>query len=259
MNREKVLDKVQKLLALASNALINESEAFVANTKAQELITKFQIEEAELNSVNKKEIEIVFVRIDTQNKSDILWKNRLTCYLTEVNNCRFIISKKEREQSLSDILKNKEKSKTKEYRCTIYTVFGTKSNVELVQVLYDLISNQVEYLSKNKFNGKGKSESNSYKLGVITTVGQRLREVKQQVIENFAEVQKSIGNTSTALVRIEKEKEFVDEFVENYYEELGTPLCKAKERKVNLKREAYNLGLKDGGSVKLNNHLALKA
>ena len=141
MNREKVLDRVQKLLALASNVLINENEALVANTKAQELITKWQIEEAELNQVNKKEIEIVFVRIDTQNKSDILWKNRLVCYLTEVNNCKFIISKRTREQTLSDILKKKAKE-TREYRCTIYTVFGTKSNVELVQVLYDLISNQ---------------------------------------------------------------------------------------------------------------------
>lgn len=254
MDRSKVLDRVKKLLSLASNASINEKEALVANTEAQKLITRHQIDEAELNSKNKYDIELIYTRIDTKNKSDILWKNRLVCYLAEVNNCQFIVSKED-EESLASILNNSDNK----YRCTIYTVFGSQSNVELIQLLFDLISNQVEYLSKNKFSGKGKSESNSYKLGVVTTVGQRLRETKQNIIDEFVSEQKMIGNTSTALVYIQKEVELVKEFVNNYYASQGITLGKAKTKKVNLKAEAYQAGLKDGRSVTINNRLALTA
>lgn len=239
MDRSKILDKITKLLALASNVSLNENEAIVANTKAQELITRFQIEEAELNSVNKKDLEVVYCRIDTKSKSDILWKNKLCSYLTEVNNSRFII--------------------TKQYRCTIYTVFGSKSNVELIQILFELISNQIEYLSKNKFDGKGKSENNSYKLGVVTTVGQRLRETREKIIEQFVNEQKALSNNSTALVYLNKEIESVKEYVDNFYAAKGQTVgIIKKERKINLKHEAYNLGLKDGRSVTITNQLALK-
>lgn len=252
MERSKVLDKVKKLLTLASNISVNENEAVNANTEAQKLITRYQIEDAELNALNKKDLEITFARINTESKSDILWRNRLVGYLTEVNNCQFVITKVEREKTLSEVLKN---SKDKTYRCTVYTVFGTKDNIELIQILFDLIGNQIEYLSKNKFAGKGKSESNSYKLGVVTTVGQRLRETKQKVIESVTNEQKAIGKVSNALVHIEKEISLVEKFMNDYYK---GGLTKAKERKVNLKREAYQGGLKDGSLVKLNNHLALK-
>lgn len=255
MKREKVLDRVKKLLALASNVSINEKEALVANTEAQKLISRFQIEEAELNSIEN--IEVVYTNIDTRNKSDILWRHRLIAFLAEVNYCQFVISKQEREETLSGLLKGVESDNT--YRCTVYTVFGSKSNVELVEALFDLISNQVEYLSKNKFNGKGKAEANSYKLGVVTTVGQRLRETKQKVIETFISEKKAIGTTSTALVYIEKEIETIVQFVENFYSLQGTKLKKSKNRKVNLRSEAYNSGLKDGSSVIITNRLMLKA
>lgn len=253
MNREKILDRVKKLLALASNISLNEKEAIVANTEAQKLITRYQIKNAELNSINNKKIEITYSRIDTKNKSDILWKNRLVCYLCEVNNCQFITLKQD-EEKLSDVLT---KSDKKTYKCTVYTIFGSEENIELIKLLYDLISNQIEYLTKNNFIGKGKSESNSYKLGVITTVGQRLRETKQKIIENFVTEQKSIGNNSNALVYIQKETQEVSRFVNEFFDDLNIGLRKAKERKTNLKREAYNSGLKDGSFVILTNNLML--
>lgn len=257
MERSKVLDRIKKLLSLASNASINEKEALVANTEAQKLITRHQIDEAELNSKNKYDIELIYARIDTKNKSDILWKNRLVSYLAEVNNCQFIVSKQDREETLSSILTDTDSDN--KYRCTVYTIFGSKNNVELIQILFDLISNQIEYLAKNKFSGKGKSESNSYKLGVVTTVGQRLRETKQNIIDEFVSEQRIIGNTSTALVYIQKEVELVKEFVTSYYASQGMTLGKSKVKKVNLKQEVYQAGLKDGRSVTINNRLALTA
>lgn len=91
-NREKTIEKIRKLLALANSS--NENEASNANAQAQKLISKFQIEQAEINSGNKVKQEIVSFTIETGSKSNILWKSRLANTLSEVNNCDFYTQKK---------------------------------------------------------------------------------------------------------------------------------------------------------------------
>lgn len=247
-NREKTIEKIRKLLALANSS--NENEASNANAQAQKLISKFQIEQAEIDSGNKVKQEIVSFTIETGSKSNILWKSRLANTLSEVNNCDFYTQKK---QSSEPSKTNPDKTASS---YTIYIVIGSKSNVELVQILFELILNQVEYFSKEyipseKSRTVGKSEKNSFKLGMVTRIGQRLRDTKEEVLKEHIQLK---GSTSAALVFLQQEKLELKTFAVQLFGKIG----KAPIRKENIRQEGYKAGFKKGDSVVLNQSKALK-
>lgn len=247
-NREKTIEKIRKLLSLATSS--NENEATNAAAQAQKLISKFQIEQAEIDSETKVKQELISCTIETGSKSNILWKERLATILSQVNNCDFYTQKRE----------STEKSKTNPDKVassyTVYFVVGSKSNVELVQILFELISNQVEYFAKEfvpseKSRTVGKAEKNSFKLGIVTRIGQRLRDTKEEVIKEHTELK---GSMSTALVFLEKEKEELKQFALQMFKKIRIK----PERAVNIRQEAYQAGIKKGDKVVLTNHKALK-
>ena len=248
MASEKIIKRIQALLALGTSA--NEFEANNANAEAQRLISKHQIDQAEIDSTNRVKQEIVSVEIDSGSKSNILWKTRLIATLAEVNNC-FIYTQKRESNEVSKTNPNKQAS---DY--TVYIVVGSKSNVELVEILFALILNQVEYFAKEfqpsiKSRTVGKSEKNSFKLGIVTRIGQRHRDTKEEVVKEYKELK---GSISTALVYIEHEKIELQRLVEFSVGKLR----KAPARNVNLRQEAYQAGIKQGDKVALTNNKALK-
>ena len=241
MASDKIIKRIQALLALGKSA--NEFEANNANAEAQRLISKHQIEQAEIDSAGNIKQEIVSVTIDTGSKSDILWKHKLVASISEVNNCKFYTQKCE----------SFEVGKSASTR---YIVFGGKDNTELVSILFGLISNQVEYFAKEfqpsiKSRTVGKSEKNSFKLGIVTRIGQRLRNEKEEVFKEHVALK---GSMSTALVFIEKEKQEIEKAVSLAFGKVGKP----KERVVNIRQEAYQAGIKQGDKVALTNKKALK-
>ncbi len=122
--------------------------------------------------------------------------------------------------------------------------------------MFALILNQVEYFAKEfqpsiKSRTVGKSEKNSFKLGIVTRIGQRLKDTKEEVVKEYKELK---GSMSTALVFIEQEKLELQRFVEVSVGKLR----KAPARNVNLRQEAYQAGIKQGDKVALTNNKALK-
>jgi len=246
--REQTLEKIRKLLSLSKSP--NEHEATVASAQAQKLISKFQIDQAEIDSETKVKQELISCTLETGSKSNILWKSRLAHTLSEVNNCDFYTQKRE---STEKSKKNPDKFAS-DY--TVYFVVGSKSNVELVQILFEFISNQVEYFAKEfvpseKSRTVGKAEKNSFKLGIVTRIGQRLRDTKEEVIREHVALK---GSMSTALVFLEKEKEELKQFALQMFKKIRIK----PERPVNLRQEAYQAGIKQGDNVILQKRKELK-
>ena len=242
-SRSKIIERVKKLLAI-STSHVNENEASATYSAAQELISKYQIEEAELNAKTNIPLVIVHDMIDSGNKSSILWKERLVGSLTEVNHCDFII---EKNSSLEDGVNGS----------SIYFIFGQETNVELIKILFNLISNQIEYFAKSS-TCRGKSEMNSFKLGITTRVGQRLKDSKDKIESEYLKLSSTLTNTSTntnALVRFEEDKTKIRSFALDFFK--VSKLKKGSDRKINLKKEAYSAGLQKGDSVVLTNNKAL--
>jgi hypothetical protein len=248
MASDKIIKRIQALLALGKSA--NEFEANNANAEAQRLISKHQIEQAEIDSADNVKQEIVSVTINSGSKSNILWKTKLIAALSEVNNC-FIYTEKRETLEVNKTNPDKQASDH-----TVYIAIGSKSNVELVEILFELILNQVEYFAKEfqpsfKSRTVGKSEKNSFKLGIVTRISQRLKDTKEEVIKEYREVK---GSMSTALVFIGQQEKEIQQFIETKVGKLkNTPA-----RKVNIRQEAYQTGFKQGDKVTLANRKALK-
>ncbi len=146
-SRAKIIEKVQKLLAFGNDFRGNEKEAAAFISNAQDLISKYQIEEAELQ--NKNNIPLVFTHdyIETGKKSSILWKEKLIFIIADVNNCKCLIHTIPTDDDYEKWSHGFKK----------YLIGGTASNIEIVKILFELICNQVEYFTK-QMKCKGKTE-----------------------------------------------------------------------------------------------------
>lgn len=246
--RDQTIEKIRKLLSLASSP--NEHEANAANAQAQKLISQFQIDQAEIDSKAFVKQEIISLIIPTGSKSNILWKENLISCLSKVNNCDFYTQKKRS----GEVSPNNPEKLASAY--TIYLVVGSKSNVELVEILFNLILSQVEYFAKEfvpseKSRTVGKAEKNSFKLGIVTRICQRLRDVKEEVVKEHIALK---GSNSTALVFLNEEKKEIELYVKKLFSKVRIK----PERKVNIRQEAYQAGIKQGDKVVLQNKKALK-
>ncbi len=246
--REQTIEKIRKLLSLANSS--NEHEANIANKQAQKLISQFHIDQAEIENTTKVKQEIVSVTVNSGSKSNILWKCRLLGDISKVNNCDFYTQKKESDE------KSKSNSEKFASSYTVYLVVGGKANVELVEILFNLILDQVEYFAKEYTPSvvsrqTSKSEKNSFKLGIVTRISQRLKEGKEEVIKEHIALK---GASSTALMVIDQERKEIELFVAK---NLGKTGVRA-EHKVNIKQNAYQAGIQKGDSVILVNRKQLK-
>jgi len=248
-SRAKIIEKVQKLLAFGNDFRGNEKEAAAFISNAQDLISRYQIEEAELQSASNIPLTFTHEYIETGKKSSILWKQKLIAVIADVNNCKCIIDNfpSESFERYSHGFKK-------------YLIGGTASNIEIVKILFELITNQVEYFTK-QMKCKGKTESNSYRLGMTTRITQRLRDSKEKSILEHAQ-EKTIlsintkSKVSNALMIFEKEKSDAFEYLKR---EMGFGKIRSvSDRKVNLTKEMYAAGYEKGDEVVLTNHKSLK-
>ncbi len=248
-SRAKIIEKVQKLLAFGNDFRGNEKEAAAFISNAQDLISRYQIEEAELQS--KSDIPLVFTHeyIETGKKSSILWKEKLIFIIADVNNCKCLIHTIPADDDHEKWSHGFKK----------YLIGGTASNIEIVKMLFELITNQVEYFTK-LMNCKGKTESNSYRLGMTTRIGQRLRDSKEKSILEHAQ-EKTILSIDTkekvnnALMIFEKEKSDAEKYLMTA---MGFKrIVKGPKRSSNLRKEMYAAGYKKGDEVVLTNRKAL--
>ncbi len=185
MTHTDAVDKVRKILRLADKAGTPE-EAAAAMSRAQALIDTYKLEstmiEADETAQPDEPIEDYgrkFAPLDSQ-KQLIRWRYWLASSVAKANACET-------------------------YASGGWThIVGRASDVETVRYLFGYIVKQAEDLIDTNGRGCGKTWRNNFALGIVDTVGRKLRVSKdawKKDVAAAALLSDSTGLTSTALVR----------------------------------------------------------
>lgn len=119
MKKDNLINKIKNLLDLAEDEN-SQHEAEAAAKKAQALIMKYNIEEAELRQGDEATIEeSLFHLWKIKNKSEGVWVRNLFHSVAKFNFCKIIIAKRWIDDEWKEVL----------------YILGEKDNIELVKYL----------------------------------------------------------------------------------------------------------------------------
>lgn len=223
-NKEKILNKIQKLLALANSPNIHESS--LAATKAKELMDKYQIEEIELDGELIEEVSAEESDIETTGRLTD-WKCNLLYVLTKYNHCRFLIRKT--KVGVGNVRTKYQKT---------FILVGTKTDKQLVSYLYKFCVRQIDYLQKIHASKQGRVFANNFRLGCVDAIEEAFKKEKEE-FESWAN---QIGKGS-ALVLLNKKDQIAQKILEQ--KTVGTRTGSAHHGN----QDARDLGQKVGQSI----------
>lgn len=179
-DREKVLAKVQKLLALAdTDRNSSEAEAIAASVAAQKLLAKHNMSMADLDKERREEIDRVYADVDSKR-----FKWSLGCAVAESYCCKC-------------------------YACgkTTIVFYGYKSDALIARRVFQYLVGVCDRLARHtayeyrKEHGYADGIYNSFAKGFVAGVASELKKsctalaliVPEKVEESFAELQKTFG------------------------------------------------------------------
>lgn len=208
MARSKILDRIRKLLALAQSSNVNE--AAVAAAQAQKLIAKHRINQAR-ELVDAPESEGIALDDDPLDEGARVaqWRLELAMVVAEANGCRVVVLKDGRYSTIK--------------------LVGDDEDIDIVRALYTWLTKEVQRLARAS-GLKGCDHLNSYRMGTITTIEQRLADANEEARKIGLKDARKVGKKSTALVRVglqslakrgEDAERIVDEITEGREESIG--------------------------------------
>ena len=232
----KVLDKVQKLLALAQSDNVNEA-ALAARTAQQIMhkhnLTSYMVEN--FNSEKSIEEEIIDWTqqgrpLDVFNKKAATWKIHLAMIVARANHCRIYLNH------------------APEGSC--FGLIGRESDANIVRYLYAYLVHEIHRLTKRDGKGKGRTWNNNFRIGAVREIKVRLDEAVKGAI---GDVQSTSGvnlaRVSTAISLMEKRGSSVEQWMN---EKLN--LRKAPSRKMTVNQEAQAAGKAAAREINLDNN-----
>lgn len=211
----KVIDKIQKLLALGSNNG-NEAEANSAMRKAAEIAEANNLSlsdvspKGEVSNINKQGLVM-------GDKSSSMWTYQLANVIGRTCDTFPIVDKMKGQ----------------------IIFVGTKGDLDMALWYFNLIRIRT-LMSSKQF--KSVKERNSFGVGVVSKISDRLREMYSKVQEEIR------TETTKALVLVKKEE--VEKAVHSMYPSLKT----AKAKSATLDRSSYLKGIEAGSKMSLARH-----
>jgi hypothetical protein len=225
--KEKIIDKVRKLMALSHSP--NEHEAALAATRARELLDKYDLS---LTEVEINEEEIIEHRVDTGTHQPPLWMGRLAVCVSSAFNCKV-------------------------FRVYGIMVFcGTKADTQVADFTYSFLFRTVKRLSKEHkaslersgvwaTNYKGRHGNRrymqSYALGVVNAIDQKLMAFVQskERMQKFEDYKKATGKDLMVIK---------NNAVDRYFSKLR--LGKARSH-ASMDYSGFSAGQRDGRNVEI--------
>lgn len=217
-----VISKVQKLLNVAARS-DKPGEIEAAQQLAQELITKYQIEESQLND-HVSEGNIIRHRVEL-SKPYVIDKSVLLNAIAKYNFCKVLRG---------------------DGFCYIY---GTKSDIELCLALYDILSIHMitEMTTKLKKLKKDSEEKLNSKAWIKSFFGGYSLSIRERIKYSKANVIKQVENeTGNSLELVVKDKQHA---IEDYFQKLDRK--KTGDRKLSS-AAGYQAGVDSGNEANLN-------
>jgi len=242
-NREKILDKIKKLLTLSEGAT-NVHESAVAAQRAQDLIERHRIKEAEILSYGEDVID-QHELLEEDGPKVHLWKVDLAYAIAIINGCSVFYTK--------GLKKNNRWGKPPQN--SSITIIGTENNVNLTRYLFWYLSTTIDRLCKKKLKageGKGHVWASSFRMGAVDEIRFRLKEAQRQAREHLRK-EAQASTDSTALVKLDKAIERVDLDLKRVFDfiKINISLGRGSPRPDYKSSEGYKAGRKAGRNIRL--------
>jgi hypothetical protein len=225
-NTSKIVEKVRDLLALSKSS--NEHEAAAAAAAAERLISKYQLDEAEINASPESEEqrpdefpEPIYV-----SSRRTAWRSNLACALARHYDCAVYI-----QTGYS--------GDTKRNRTSRYKLVGRSEDCQLAIFMFNWISAEVDKLAGWNAKGRGYEFSQSYCEGVVHGVLLKMREERETAKQ---------AATSAALVVLDNRAKEADVALAKLHAKLNPSAALGSGRK---DAEAYFSGVRDGRAMHL--------
>ncbi len=232
MDRDKLLDRIRRLLRLAESP--NVHEAAVAAARAQELMARHRIEAAALDDADGG-AGVKDLRDAPLDGSKRLraWKTHLADAVARANGCRVYLLERDGMKHI--------------------VLVGRAEDAELVRLLYPELVKRVEVLTWLHGQGRTRSFCHAFRLGVVTTLHERLAlaaaEAKRRALEgdcDEGDVALAPEPTRMALAKLEARDDAVERFMEAHLR-----LKPGRRKGLRAEAEGYESGRLAGHSVAL--------
>jgi uncharacterized protein YoaH (UPF0181 family) len=224
-DRQKILERIRKLLALGTSS--NQAEAELAMQRAEELLKRHQIDEAELDR-GKIEAFSHYIKRKRVPKwqvslMNVIAKNNFVLFVWDGNYPTLLT-----EEDYDDL-------------AVPLRLIGRESNVQTTSMMHSYLVDAANRSVKAYCRDNGKSAKRSYLYGFVMGVRDKLEETKK----SWSSEEK------TALVRIENQDK-AD--INKYLEETGQKLRMSNSR---VRHTVHTLkGIRDGKAVSLSRQMS---
>ena len=219
-DRNDILDKVKKLLALANSE--NEHEASQAASMAQRLLQRYDLCIEDVSEITEEDTQIHEETAAVSGRMSS-WRTYLLQGVAYAFQCRTLVYTG--------------------YRRTRLVLVGSKGTTTAARETFEYLSSSIDKLTKKNAYGRGKRFTHGYRQGLVMRISERLRAMAKQ---NEVEVQREATEAGTALVLCKQQalKEYMGQFKGQYKgTSTQTDYC------------GYNAGFTDGNNVSLNKQL----
>lgn len=147
-SREKVLDLLVKLKAMADEAASNSpEEAAIAAARMQELMFKHKISAAEIGDVEEDE-PVRMVDMIGQDKNVVSWKVDLLGSIARANFCRIVYTRASRERVYKRLVYGRLHTRRLPAKPGRIDLFGKQSDIDTVSYMYEYLCKEVQRLTK---------------------------------------------------------------------------------------------------------------
>ena len=219
----KTIDTIKKLFALGQSP--NESEASLAIAKAHQLLVKYNLDIASIQTEETNIISEEFSKTSRQAP----WKTILLQNIVEVNFCGIYKS-----------VQYSTKGSIRQAKVYTTKIVGKKHNIVAAVAMAEYLFEAIDRLADEiKGTGQGRSFVASYKSGVADNLSSRLYAMIKR--------DKAEGSESKELVVSSKAD------IDNFFKTLDLKTKKVKQSVSDS--EAYGHGRQDGDRIRLNQQL----
>jgi hypothetical protein len=220
-DKSKIIDRIQKLLALAQSDNVNEASAAAA--AAQKLMTTHDIEQAALDVDTGADVDVVVGSevLHALGSKVCSWKGILAHALAEANGAKTYWHKAYEGPTLVASLK----------------IIGTKDQSNTVRYLFAYLVNEVERLAREapgKRTGSTRSWYASFRLGAASEIADRVQKAARQAVQEVK--QEAAASNGASLVRV------------------NDALARIDARTAAIRAHAKTLHLRSGRSSRVSDH-----
>lgn len=225
---EKVIEKLQKLLALSASD--NENEAALAMSKAEKLMRENNLSVADV-AMNGSGAHVTSAETAGMTKSVQSWERHLGSCIAHTFNGKAIISRLGRGQGWK------------------FTFVAGRTDLVIIVDLYERLRQSIRRMSKSYVRNNPdpfispRTLHNSYRIGVVLIIQERLEKLRENTRPDDA--RNAFGMTGNELMVIK------DKAVEQRVRKLFPRLKKNATRFSGVDANAYRQGKADGQNISL--------